>query len=95
MAFLNDEDPAENVKKFVVLYGKSNDEFHRKDIRKYAWTKVDESIGIYRMVDCVYNKAVNSTGSRDVSRITAISEMEFFVTIVNWGVLRAIEPFVL
>ena len=34
MAFLNEEDLAENVKKLPVLYDKSNDEFHRKDIRK-------------------------------------------------------------
>ena len=40
------------------------------------------------MVGCVYNKAANATRSRDVSRTTAISEMEFFVTIVNRGVLR-------
>ena len=46
MALLNEEDLAENVKKYPVLYDKSNDEFHRKDIRKNAWTKVAESIGI-------------------------------------------------
>ena len=40
---LNEEDLVENVKKFPVLYDKSNDEFHRKDIRKNAWTKVAES----------------------------------------------------
>ena len=32
MAFLNEEDLAENVKKFPVLYNNLNDEFHRKDI---------------------------------------------------------------
>ena len=46
MAFLNEKDQAENVKKFPVLYDKSNDEFHTKDIRKIAWTKVAESIEI-------------------------------------------------
>ena len=40
------------------------------------------------MVGCVYNKAANPTCSRDVSRTTAISEMEFFLTTVNRGVLR-------
>ena len=45
MTILNEEDLAENVKKFPVLYDISNDEFHRKD-RKNAWTKVAESIGI-------------------------------------------------
>ena len=40
MAFLNEEDLAENVKKLPVLYDKSNDEFHRKDIRKNTQTKV-------------------------------------------------------
>ena len=43
---VNEKDLAENVKKFPVLYGKSNDEFHKNDIRKNAWTKVAESIGI-------------------------------------------------
>ena len=28
-----------------VLYHKSNDEFHRKDIRKNAWTKVAYQVG--------------------------------------------------
>ena len=46
MAFLNEKDLAEDVKKFPALYDKSNDEIHRKDIRKNAWTKVAESIGI-------------------------------------------------
>ena len=46
MAFLYEKDLAENVKKFPALYDKSNDEFHRKDIRKNAWTKVAESTGI-------------------------------------------------
>ena len=46
MTFLNEKDLAENVKKFPVLYEKSNDEFHGKDIRKNARTKVAESIGI-------------------------------------------------
>ena len=46
MAFLNEEELAENVKKFPVLYDKSNDEFHRKNIRKDAWTKVAESVRI-------------------------------------------------
>ena len=46
MAFLNKKDLAENVKKFPVLYDKSNDEFRRKDNRKYAWTKIAEFIGI-------------------------------------------------
>ena len=46
MAFLNEKDLAEDVKKFPALYDKSNDEIHRKDIRKNAWTKVSESIGI-------------------------------------------------
>ena len=42
-----------------------------------------------RMVGCVCNKAANDTCSRDVSnRITAISEIELFVTLVNRGVLR-------
>ena len=40
------EDLSENVKKFPVLYGKSNGEFHRKDTRKNTWAKVAESIGI-------------------------------------------------
>ena len=43
------------------------------------------------MVGCVCNKAANGTCSRDVSRTTAISEMEFFATIVNWGVLRIVK----
>ena len=46
------------------------------------------------MVGCVYNKAANGTCSRDVSRttaISAISEMEFFAAIVNWGVLRIVK----
>ena len=43
---LNEEDLVENVKKFPVLYDKSNDEFHRKDIRNNAWTKVAEYRGI-------------------------------------------------
>ena len=34
-------------KKFPVLYDKSNDEFYRKDIKKNAWTKVAESLGIH------------------------------------------------
>ena len=34
MTFLNEEDPAENVKKFPVLHSKSDDKFHRKDIKK-------------------------------------------------------------
>ena len=42
---LNEEDMVENVKKFPVLYDKSNYEFHGKDIRKDAWTKVAESSG--------------------------------------------------
>ena len=42
---LNEEDVVENVKKFPVLYDKSNYEFHGKDIRKDAWTKVAESSG--------------------------------------------------
>ena len=46
MTFLNEKDLAENVKKFPVLYDRSNDEFHWKDIRKNAWAKVAESIGI-------------------------------------------------
>ena len=46
MAFLNEKDLTENVKKFPVLCEKSIDEFHRKDIRKNAWTKVAESIAI-------------------------------------------------
>ena len=32
-----------------------------------------------RMVDCVYYKAANCTCSRDVSRTTAVSEIEFFI----------------
>ena len=39
MVFLNEEDLAENVKKFPVFYDRSNDEFRRKD-RKNASTKV-------------------------------------------------------
>ena len=70
MVFLNEEDLAENVKKFPVFYDKSNDEFRRKDKKCF-----DKS---------VYNKAANGTCSRDVSRTTVISEMEFFfVTIVG------------
>ena len=46
MAFLNEEDLAENVKKFPVLYVRSNSEFHRKNIRRNAWKKVAEFIGI-------------------------------------------------
>ena len=46
MAFLNEEELAENVKKFPVLYDKSNDEFHRKNIRKDAWAKVAEPVRI-------------------------------------------------
>ena len=46
MTFLNEEDLAENVKKFLVLYDKSNKEIHKKDIRKNAWTRVAESTGI-------------------------------------------------
>ena len=38
------------------------------------------------MVGCVYNKAANGICSRDPT--TAISEMDFFVTIVNTDVLR-------
>ena len=34
------------LKKFRVLHAKSNDEFHRKNIRKNAWTKVAESIEV-------------------------------------------------
>ena len=40
------------------------------------------------MVGCVYNRAANGTCSRDVSRTTAMSKMEFFVTIVDRGMLR-------
>ena len=43
ISYLNEKDLAENVKKFPaipVLSDKSNDEFHRKDIRKNAWTKL-------------------------------------------------------
>ena len=39
MAFSNEEDLAENVKKFPIfffIYDKSNDEFHEKVIRKNA-----------------------------------------------------------
>ena len=40
MAFSNEEDLAENVKKFpffyIYIYDKSNDEFHEKVIRKNA-----------------------------------------------------------
>ena len=43
---LNEKDLVENLKKFPVLYGKSNYEFHGKDIRKNAWKKVAESSGI-------------------------------------------------
>ena len=46
MAFLNEKELAKSIKKFPVLYDKSNDEFHRKDSRKNARTKVAESIGI-------------------------------------------------
>ena len=46
MAFLHEEDLPEKVKKFPVLCDKSYDEFHTKDIRKNAWTKVLESTGI-------------------------------------------------
>ena len=84
---LNEEDKVENVKKFPVLYDKSNDEFHRKDIRKNAWTKVAEYRGIEDCRLCL-NKAASGTCSRDIPRTTAISESEFFVTIVNRGVLR-------
>ena len=45
MAFLDIKDLAKNVKKFPVSCDKSNDEFHRKDFRKNARTKVVESIG--------------------------------------------------
>ena len=73
MVFLNEEDLAENVKKFPVFYDRSNDEFRRKDKKCF-----DKS---------ACNKAANGTCSscsRDVSRTTAISEMEFFfVTIVD------------
>ena len=41
-----------------------------------------------RIVGCVYNKAANGTCSRDVSRTTAISEMEFCVAIVNRDVSK-------
>ena len=40
------------------------------------------------MAGCVNNKAASGTCSRDASRTTTISEMEFFVTIVNRCVLR-------
>ena len=40
------------------------------------------------MVCCVYNKSANDTCSRDESRATTISEMEFFVIIFNKSVLR-------
>ena len=38
MAFLNEIDLVENVEKFPVLYDKSNDEFHEKEILKNGWT---------------------------------------------------------
>ena len=41
-----------------------------------------------RMVGPVYNKAANGICSKDVSRTTNISEMEFFVIIVNRSALR-------
>ena len=40
------------------------------------------------MVGPVYNKVANGTCSKDASRTTTISEMEFFVIIVNRGALR-------
>ena len=46
---------------------------------------VERNIGLEY---ALYNKAVNGTCSRDASRTVAISEIEFFVTIVNRGVLR-------
>ena len=42
----------------------------------------------YRVVNCVHNKAANGTCSRDIFRTTTISGMEFFMTIVNRGVLK-------
>ena len=43
---LNEKDLVENVKKFPVLYGKSNYQFHGKDTRKNALKEVAESSGI-------------------------------------------------
>ena len=78
MAFLNEEDPAENVKKFPVLYDKSNGESHRKDIEKMHGQKLLSPLE-WRMVGCLYNKAANCTCSRDISRTTAVSEIEFLI----------------
>ena len=46
MAFLNEDDIAENVKNFPVSYDKSNDDFHGKDVKKNAWTKAVGCTGI-------------------------------------------------
>lgn len=45
-SIVNDEELAENVKNYQVLYDKSHAEFHRKDIRKNAWNKVAKALGI-------------------------------------------------
>ena len=86
MALLNEEDLAENVKKFSAFtwqvkysIGMTSEKLHGQRLLNALEL---------RMVGCVYNKEANNTCSRGVSRTTEISEMEFFVSKVNRGVLR-------
>ena len=46
MAVVNEEELSVVVQKYLVLYDKSNKEFHRKDVKKNAWKAVAEELGL-------------------------------------------------
>ena len=86
MVFSNEEDLAENEKNFL---------FYVTNQMMNSIAKAEKIHGQkllnpleYGEVDCFHNKAANGTCSRDIFKTTAISEMEFFMTIVNRGVLK-------
>ena len=41
-----EEELASIVQNYSVLYGKANQEFHRKDVKQNAWRAVAEQMGI-------------------------------------------------
>ena len=44
--FLEDEDVAENVRKFPCLYDKSSMDYKDKRAKKNAWHQVEENLGM-------------------------------------------------
>ena len=61
MEEIDDEILAETVRGYPVLYDKTLNEFHQKDVKEDAWAKVAEELGVEK---CEAEKAFNKLRDR-------------------------------